>query len=94
MSKIAILPFLFVLSICGCCSGVLVMFAPDAPARDFSVNDLVIEKSWFPSGWINDWTLINSQCFGGDPIGQEAYARYSFSGENDPNMMLAHESIC
>ncbi len=63
------------------------MFAPHAPYRDFIIEDLAIEESWFQPGWVKDWVILDMQCFGGDLDGPFAFSRYLYSGGNDPSLI-------
>ncbi len=69
------------------------MFAPDAPEREFVVQDIILDGNLFPAGWINDSVLIGPPCYSDIP-GEEVFAHYFLPGEDETSLTKAVETIC
>ena len=76
-----------------CYSGILVMFAPDAPQRDFSIRDSLVGLDAFPSNWVAGDIMGSSVCYGDIP-GEEVWSRFSRSNDNGLVVERAVELIC
>jgi hypothetical protein len=77
---------------CSGCSGVLVMFAQDAPERDFQVAELLIDETALPTrGWAITDGDSRSPCVEGP--GEEAWVSI-YPQNATSNSLRVVESIC